>query len=153
VAKSGKPHRPSGRTDLKRKERDLLKAATKAARRADPMWSNFLVGAAVRSAEGRMYTGGNFENDSYGMTICAERAAIASGIAAEGSAFAAVAIAVFARPRTGGPASTPSPCGACRQVIYQYGPRRDVDTTVIFPVRGVPTAFRMRDLLPLPFEL
>jgi cytidine deaminase len=144
---------PAGRKKLKRRERKLFKAARKAARRADPMWSNFLVGAAVRSAEGKMYTGGNFENDSYGLTICAERAAIARGIAAEGSAFAAVAVAVFARPRSGSPASTPSPCGACRQVVYQYGPRRDVETTVIFPVRGKPRAFRIRDLLPVPFEL
>jgi cytidine deaminase len=146
-------------------DRALFEAAKQAARHADPMHSHFFVGAALRSKKRRRYTGANFENDSYGMTICAERAAIATAVAAEGHELEIVAIAVYAEhrrnPRTGKEllaakakeSRTPSPCGACRQVIYQYGPRLGRDTHVIFPVRGVLRRFRMVDLLAVPFEL
>jgi cytidine deaminase len=137
----------------------LFEAARKAARHADPMHSHFFVGAALRSPNGT-YTGANFENDSYGMTICAERAAIARAVDAEGHELTIEAIAVYAEDRRGiasdaegVPARTPSPCGACRQVIYQYGPLRGVDTQVAFPVGGVLRRFRMVDLLAVPFEL
>ena len=146
-------------------DRALFEAAKQAARHADPMHSHFFVGAALRSKKRRRYTGAQFENDSYGMTICAERAAVARAVASEGDELEIVSIAVYAEnrrdPKTGKelPAQkakesrTPSPCGACRQVIYQYGPRLGRDTHVIFPVRGVLRRFRMVDLLAVPFEL
>jgi homotetrameric cytidine deaminase len=133
-------------------ERVLFEAAKQAARHADPMHSHFFVGAALRSLNGT-YTGANFENDSYGMTICAERAAIARAVDAEGHELQIDAIAVYAEDAEGTASRTPSPCGACRQVIYQYGPRRGVDTHVVFPVGGVLRRFRMVDLLAVPFEL
>jgi cytidine deaminase len=134
-------------------EHALFEEARRAARHADPMHSHFFVGAALISGKGERYTGANFENDSYGMTICAERAAIACAVAAEGHELEIVAIAVYAEDAGQRAARTPSPCGACRQVIYQYGPRRGRDTSVIFPVGGDLRRFRMVDLLAVPFEL
>ena len=96
-------------------------------------------------------------------TICAERAAIARAVDAEGRELKIVAIAVYAENRHNDengdelpadqavPVATPSPCGACRQVIYQYGPRRDENTYVAFPVGGVLRRFLMTDLLPVAF--
>ncbi len=143
-------------------DRELFKAAREAVRHADPMYSHFFVGAALRSRKAT-YTGANFENDSFGMTICAERAAVACAVDAEGDELKIEALAVYAEDRRNSKngdelpaneareAHTPSPCGACRQVIYQYGPRRGVDTHVVFPVGGVLRRFWMADLLPVPF--
>jgi cytidine deaminase len=160
IAKRPPPPAPSAKTRrrarLRKPESELFEAAKEASARSDPAWSKFRVGAALRSAgTDVIYTGGNFENDSYSLTICAERAAIARAISVEGPELRVLAIAVYGEKgvRPVKPAATPSPCGACRQVIWQYGPLWGVDTTVIFPVRGVPQAFRMVDLLPEPFEL
>ena len=144
-------------------DRELYEAAKKAALQADPMYSHFFVGAALRSRERGTYTGANFENDSFGMTICAERAAIARAVDAEGRKLKILAIAVYAEDRQedntceelpadqARAAGTPSPCGACRQVIYQFGPRLGENTHVAFPVGGVLRRFLMTDLLPVPF--
>lgn len=150
--------RTRSRSRLLGLERDLFLAAEDAAGRSDPIWSKFRVGAAVVGVDSsEIYTGGNFENDSYGLTICAERAAIGRAIAAVGPDFRMKAIAVYGvdakDPTKLVPAASPSPCGACRQVIWQYGPGRGVDSFVLFPVRGVRRAFRMVDLLPEPFSL
>ncbi len=88
----------------------LLRAAQDARKHAHAPFSGFRVGAAVISADGTIFTGCNVENSSYGLTVCAERVALFSAIAAGTTAFRAIAVA------TGSNALTP-PCGACRQVI------------------------------------
>jgi cytidine deaminase len=102
--------------DLSEKELEPLKAAArKASERAYCRYSNFPVGAAALAEDGEIFTGCNVENASYGLTICAERNAIFHMVASARTRL--VAIAVFT------PTPTPSaPCGACRQVINEFGP-------------------------------
>jgi cytidine deaminase len=98
-------------TDSERDE--LIRSALDAQKRAYCPFSNFPVGAALRSASGRIYQGVNVENVSFGLTICAERVAVGAAVAAGEREF--TAIAVVSR---GGV----SPCGACRQVLAEFNP-------------------------------
>jgi len=96
--------------------RRLGSAARRAARQSYSPYSKFPVGAAVLGAAGKIYTGCNVENASYGLCNCAERTAIFTAIAAGERAVAAVAIYT--------PTEMPTaPCGACRQVINEFGPQ------------------------------
>jgi cytidine deaminase len=95
----------------------LLQRARAAMKCAYAPYSNFQVGAAVLLQDGRIFTGCNVENASYGLTICAERNAIFAAVAASSKKPAIVAVAVV--NRRGVPCS---PCGACRQVIAEFGP-------------------------------
>ena len=125
------------------KER-LFVAAREVLGRAYAPYSKFHVGAAVLAASGAVYGGCNVENASYGLTMCAERSAIAAGVAAEGPSFRIRAIAVL--NQNDAPCA---PCGACRQVIFEFG--RDAD--VIF--QGVHSLEHStaRALLPAGFTL
>ncbi|MEC4803093.1 MAG: cytidine deaminase [Jaaginema sp. PMC 1079.18] len=96
----------------------LLAAAQQVCDKAYAPFSGFAVGAALLSAQGNIFTGCNVENSSYGLTICAERAAIATAIATEGGEhFKLRAIAIV-----NASATACSPCGACRQVLLEFGP-------------------------------
>ena len=96
------------------KERDeLIQAALDAQRNAYCPYSNFPVGAALRTASGAIYQGVNVENASFGLTICAERVAASTAVAAGDRAFAAIAVAT----RSG-----VTPCGACRQFLAEFNP-------------------------------
>jgi cytidine deaminase len=95
----------------------LLKRARTAMKCAYAPYSKFQVGAAVLLQDGRIFTGCNVENASYGLTICAERNAIFAAVADSARKPAIVAVAVV--NRRGVPCS---PCGACRQVIAEFGP-------------------------------
>jgi cytidine deaminase len=97
----------------------LIAAARKASKNAYAPYSHFPVGAAVLTDGGEIFTGANVENASYGLTICAERNAIFQAVATGVRRIRAVAI------YTPTPAATP-PCGACRQVIREFGPDADV---------------------------
>ncbi len=99
------------------KER-LLDVARAALHRAYAPYSRFHVGCAVLTENGNTYIGCNVENASYGLTICAERAAICAAVAAEGGRVRVAALAVVNRTNT-----PCAPCGACRQVIFEFGPR------------------------------
>jgi cytidine deaminase len=97
----------------------LLDAARAASTRAYAPYSRFHVGAAVMADDGQIFTGANVENASYGLTSCAERNAIFAAV----HAGARVLVAVAIHTPTGAP--TP-PCGACRQVIFEFGPEAEV---------------------------
>ena len=107
-------------------------------------YSKFRVGAAVLTSTGEIFTGCNVENASYGMTNCAERTAIFSAIASDGPKLDIRAVAVV--NDRGVPCS---PCGACRQVIYEFGP----EAIIFFPgAKGWKQA-HVTELLPEGFRL
>ena len=93
----------------------LRKAASNASRRAYAPYSGFPVGAAVLGASGKIYAGCNVENASYGLSNCAERTAIFSAIAAGEKRLKCVVVYTPTKTAT-------APCGACRQVIHEFGP-------------------------------
>jgi cytidine deaminase len=92
----------------------LINAATAAREKAYAPYSNFRVGAAILTKEARYYTGCNIENASYGLTCCAERVALFKAVSNNERAFEAIAI-------TAGTSEYCPPCGACRQVLAEFG--------------------------------
>ena len=126
-------------------QEQLLQAAREVASNAHAPCSNFFVGAAVLTDDGKIYQGCNVENASYGLTICAERAAIFSAVAGEGAANLRIR-AIAVQTASGVPAS---PCGACRQVIYEFNP----DAIVLFQSEGGLESMTARELLPHGFGL
>jgi cytidine deaminase len=98
-------------------EERLIDAAVRVRANAHAPYSRFHVGAAVLTAAGEVFAGCNVENASYGLTICAERAAVCSAIAGGHKEIVAVAVAT---------AGGHSPCGACRQVLSEFGPAMEV---------------------------
>ncbi len=124
-------------------EYDLLIAAAKRSREnAHAAYSNFRVGAALRAVSGRIFGGCNVENASYGLTVCAERVAIFKAISEGERGFDAIAVV------TDTDALTP-PCGACRQLIWEFC--GDVPV-VLSNLKGKVEVFPMRDLFPKPFD-
>lgn len=121
----------------------LLQIARDAAGRAYSPYSGWRVGAAIEFAEGGIYPGANVENVSYGLTICAERTAVVAGVVAGGRRLVRVAISCF--DSTGDLVATVVPCGACLQVLAEFG---GGDTAVIIDGGG---QFQLRDFLPHPF--
>jgi cytidine deaminase len=103
--------------------------------------SGFAVGAAVLAADGTVYSGCNVENASYGLTICAERAAVCAAVAAGRRRLVAVAVAT-------GLAAPARPCGACRQVLAEFG--RDM-VVLLAGSTGSWTTTDLARLLPEPF--
>jgi cytidine deaminase len=92
---------------------ELIRSALDAQKRAFCPYSNFPVGAALRTASGRIYQGVNVENASFGLTICAERVAAGAAVANGDKDFTAIAVV----SRTG-----VAPCGACRQFLAEFNP-------------------------------
>src|SRR6185312_736516 len=103
---------------------DLAQEAQDVLKNAYSKYSGFSVGAALRTASGRIYRGCNVENLSYSITTCAERNAIAAAIAEEGASVAITDIVVLAA--NGGNPVPCSPCGACRQAIMEVAPKARV---------------------------
>jgi cytidine deaminase len=100
-------------------QESLWKAAEGVSERAYAPFSDFFVGSAIVTSEGKVYVGCNVENSSFGMTNCAERTAIFSAIADKQSEGKLDIRAVAVLNRDGVPCA---PCGACRQVIFEFGP-------------------------------
>jgi cytidine deaminase len=133
-----------------RQARELVDRARVAADNAHCDYSQFRVGAAVMT-EHDTYVGCNVENGSYGLTICAERNAVAKAVAAEGTGMKITAVGLYAHSDIGGEPITISPCGACRQVLAEFDPKeRSAAITFLRGGRYVTTT--VAKLLPDPFE-
>ena len=122
----------------------LVRAARKAMKNAYAPFSHFKVGAAILTSKGDIFAGCNVENSSYGMTNCAERTAIFSAVAEKGPALEILAVAV-----TNAQGVPCSPCGACRQVIYEFGP----DAVVLYQGQQGDKESHITELLPEGFRL
>lgn len=119
---------------------ELVVAAAAARDRAYAPYSRFAVGAAVRGASGRVYGGCNIENASYGLTMCAERVAVFAAVAAGEQRLDALAVV----------ADTPqpaSPCGACRQVMAEFG----INLVTMCNTKGDRLTVTLAELLPYAF--
>ena len=127
-----------------KQQEQLLSAARAAFKNAHAPYSNFRVGAAVLTERGTLYHGCNVENTSYGLTICAERNAIFAAVAAEGTGMRIKAVAVATE--RDGPCA---PCGACRQVIFEFGP----DALILFRGQSGTQQMEITELLPEGFRL
>ena len=122
----------------------LIEAARAAQRHAYAPYSRYRVGAALEAENGAVFVGCNVENASYGLTICAERAAVAAAVAAGARRIRRAVVVTDSDP----PAA---PCGACRQVLFECG---GGDLRVILAnTRGDARVVRMRELLPGGFRL
>ncbi len=120
----------------------LVGAAAKARDHAVAPYSKFHVGAALLADDGRIFTGVNVESASYGLTVCAERNAIFKAVSEGARRFTALVVATDeARPT--------SPCGACRQVLWDQA--GDV-LVILHSVRGPSEAMQLSALFPRPFE-
>ncbi|MFZ9936647.1 MAG: cytidine deaminase [Luteolibacter sp.] len=117
-------------------DESLLAEAWRVRDRAYAPYSEFAVGAALRATDGRVFTGCNVENLSYGLTMCAERVALASAIAAGAREFTALAVVADTKVPI-------SPCGACRQVMAEFHVPR-----VILASHDERLDFSLAELLP-----
>ena len=121
----------------------LLAAALAARENAFAPFSKFKVGAAVEDESGRIHTGCNVENATYGLTLCAERVALFKAISEGARQFRRVAVAADTDTLT-------PPCGACRQVLWEFC--GDVEIALVNP-RGKIETYRLQELLPKPFDV
>lgn len=122
--------------------RDLVQAARRAREYAVATFSGFKVGAALETADGTIVTGCNVENATYGLTVCAERVAMFKALSEGHRTFRRVAVvADTAEP-------TP-PCGACRQILWEFGGDLEVVLANLTEDTGI---HQLKDLLPLPFD-
>jgi cytidine deaminase len=121
----------------------LREEAIRALDNAYAPYSNFRVGAALRTADGRIVTGCNMENSAYGLAICAETLAVASAVSQGLTEFEEIAIA------TDDSEPTP-PCGACRQVLNEFAPRIRVSS---YTRDGKEASWTLDELLPHAFVL
>ena len=119
-------------------DRELLKRADAVAKRAYAPYSKFLVGAAVRTRDGRVFEGVNVENAAYPLGICAEKAALAKAVSERVRPGDVEALAV-----------TASPCGGCRQWFYEFG----IERVVYRRANGDLAVTTPAELLPDTFEL
>jgi len=123
-------------------DEELINLAIEARKNAYCPYSKFPVGAALLCADGSVYTGVNVENASYGLTMCAERVAIFKAVSEGKRDFVKLAVVCAGKPC--------SPCGACRQVIYEHAP--DIEILMGNP-GGNFVRTTIRDLLPEAFSL
>lgn len=123
-------------------DKALVELAKKARRHAYAPYSGFAVGAAVLAADGRVFSGCNIENASYGLTNCAERTAIFSAVAAGARELAALAVVAEGDLPC-------SPCGACRQVIAEFA----VERIILANLTGKMQVVTKEELLPFAFSL
>lgn len=121
--------------------KELVNEAKKARKNAHCPYSKFSVGAAVLAGNGKIYTGANVENASYGLTCCAERVAVFKAVADGARIIKAVAVESSGKKAV-------KPCGACRQVIFEFGENADIVTSEKNKINVV----KMSSLLPDAFS-
>jgi cytidine deaminase len=122
---------------------DPLPAAALAAReKAHAPYSKFRVGAALEDAGGRVHTGCNIENATYGLTLCAERVAVFKAISEGAREFRRIAVAADTETLT-------PPCGACRQILWEFC--GDIEIVLLNP-RGKSETLRLKELFPRAFD-
>lgn len=124
---------------------ELMEKAKEASKNSYSPYSNFPVGACVLGKSGRTYVGTNFENASYGLTICSERNAIGNAIVNGEREILAIAI-------YGQKMKNCTPCGACRQVIYEFKGEQGIDV-ILENEDGSLNIIKIDDLLPVGFNL
>jgi cytidine deaminase len=120
----------------------LVEAAFAARRNAHAPYSQFLVGAALESSDGRIFGGCNIENATYGLTVCAERVAVWKAMSEGVRAFRRIAVTADTETLT-------PPCGACRQLLWEFC--GDIEI-VLSNLKGCTETLRLKDLLPRPFD-
>lgn len=120
----------------------LVAAARAAREHAVADFSHFKVGAALETGAGEIITGCNVENASYGLTICAERVAIFKALSEGKRAFKRIVVVADTADPT-------PPCGACRQIIWEFC--GDIEVTLA-NLQRITNTLQMKDLLPLPFD-
>jgi len=121
---------------------ELVEKAIEARRQALAPYSGFMVGAAIETTDGRVYTGCNIENASYGLTVCAERVALWKALSEGARQFRQMVVVTEAEALT-------LPCGACRQLLWEYC--GDI-TIVLHSLNGYDGTHRLSELLPFPFD-
>lgn len=120
----------------------LIEAARQARMQSVAPFSNFLVGAAVKTESGKVYTGCNIESASYGLTVCAERVAIWKALSEGERKFTELAVVADTETLT-------PPCGTCRQIIWEFAR----GATIVFAnLNGQRETFQIADLLPRAFD-
>jgi cytidine deaminase len=121
----------------------LIQAALEVRKNAHVPFSDFQVGAAIEDENGRIHTGCNVENATYGLTLCAERVAVFKAISEGARRFKRVVVAADTVILT-------PPCGACRQILWEFC--GDVELTLV-NLQGKTEKFQMKDLFPRPFDV
>src|SRR5689334_18745150 len=121
---------------------ELLAAARAVRENAAAAFSHFKVGAALETTDGRIITGCNVENATYGLTVCAERVAVFKAISEGYRQFSRVAVVADTQEPT-------PPCGACRQILWEFGGDLEIELANLTERKGT---HRLKDLLPLPFD-
>jgi cytidine deaminase len=122
--------------------RELLETAQAARVKSIAPFSNFMVGAALRTKEGKVYIGGNIESASYGLTVCAERVAIWKALSEGEREFTELAIVADTETLT-------PPCGTCRQIIWEFAKHA---TIILGNLHGETEIVSIRELLPRAFD-
>jgi cytidine deaminase len=121
---------------------ELVRLAMQSRTRATASYSQFRVGAALETREGKAYGGCNIENASYGLTVCAERVAVWKALSEGESAFRRLVVAADTDVLT-------PPCGACRQILWEFC--GDIEV-VLCNLKGKRARYRLSRLLPVPFD-
>ncbi|MEK7822095.1 MAG: cytidine deaminase [Planctomycetota bacterium] len=121
--------------------KELIKKAIEAREKSYSPYSHFKVGAALKTTSGKVYTGTNVENASYGLTVCAERVAVYKAVSAGEREFEALAVFTEADELT-------PPCGACRQVLWEFSK----NLIIVLANSREEKILKLSDLLPLPFQ-
>ena len=120
----------------------LVQAALDVREKAHAPFSKFKVGAALEAADGRVYTGCNVENATYGLTVCAERVAVFKAISEGARKFTRVAVAADTETLT-------PPCGACRQILWEFC--GDIEL-ILANLEGKTETVRLASVYPRPFD-
>jgi cytidine deaminase len=120
----------------------LLQAALDVRKNAHAPYSKFKVGAAIEDETGRIHTGCNVENATYGLTLCAERVAVFKAISEGARKFTRIAVAADTETLT-------PPCGACRQILWEFCGNAEL---TLINLQGKSEMFQLKDLFPRPFD-